>query len=139
MVALGTRELELSIGGEDVTAQITNCEILSNPAESEQTTFAEAKTGGPRRYSLKGVLLQDTSDGSLWDQIWSAAGTTVAVLLKPYGGAATADKKHYSGNVVIKDPDGTLLGGDADASTTGRWTVEIEWDFTAKPTAVTGP
>ena len=74
----------------------------------------------------------------LWRQIWDAAGDSVAALIKPYGNsAASVSQPHYSGNVTITEPDGTLIGGDADASTTARWTTEISWDFDAKPTEVT--
>ena len=138
MTALGTRALTVSIGGSDYTAQVFNCEILSRAADASQTTFAEAAAGGGRIYSLKFVLTQDLNVDTLWDQIWSAAGTSVAALIKPYGNAAASvAQPHYSGNVTITEPDGTLIGGDADSSTTARWTAEISWDFDAKPTKVT--
>src|SRR5690242_21153330 len=100
MTALGTRLLQVSIGGTDYTAQVFNCEIVSRAADASQTTFAEAAAGGGRIYSLKFVLTQDLAADSLWDQIWSAAGTSVAALIKPYGNsAASATQPHYSGNV----------------------------------------
>lgn len=138
MTALGTRLLKLSIGGTDYTAQIFNCEITSRAADSDQTTFAEAAAGGSRIYALKGVLVQDLDAATgLWDKIWSAAGTSVAALVKPYGNTTgSATQPHYSGNVTITEPDGTLIGGDADGSTTKRWSVEISWDFAAKPAKV---
>jgi prophage tail gpP-like protein len=138
MTALGTRLLTVSIGGTDYTAEVFDCQIVSRAADSDQTTFAEAAAGGGRIYSLKFVMTQDLATTALWDKIWSAAGTTVAALVKPYGNAAaSAAQPHYSGNVVVTEPDGTLIGGAADASTTARWTVEVTWDFTAKPTKVT--
>lgn len=138
MTALGTRELTVSIGGTDYTAQVFNCEIVSRAGDSDQTTFAEAAGGGSRVYALKFVLTQDLATTGLWDKIWSAAGTTVAALIKPYGNAAASPTQpHYTGNVIVTEPDGTLIGGDADSSATKRWTVEVSWDFTAKPTKVT--
>ncbi|HTW15134.1 MAG TPA: hypothetical protein VMF51_08390 [Nocardioides sp.] len=137
MAALGTRLLQLSIGGTDFTAQVFNVEIVSRAADSDQTTFSEAAAGGGRIYSLKMVMTQDTAATGLWNKIWTVPGTTVAALIKPYGNvAASATQQHWSGNVTITEPDGTLLGGDADASTTARWSVEVSWDFTAKPTLV---
>ena len=35
--------------------------------------------------------------------------------------------------VTIKEPDGDLLGGEADASTTARMTIEVSWPFNEKP------
>jgi hypothetical protein len=40
----------------------------------------------------------------------------------------------FSGTVTITEPDGDLVGGDADQSTTARFTTDVEWVFTAKPT-----
>ncbi|WP_395691795.1 hypothetical protein [Nocardioides sp.] len=138
MTALGTRQLVLTIGGTDYTAQVSNCEITSQAAESDVTTFAEAAAGGAREYRLKFTGLQDLTTGTIWDKVWSAAGSSVAALVKPYGNStASPTQPHYSGNVTITEPDGTLIGGDADASTTSRWTFECEWVFSAKPTKVT--
>ena len=138
MAALGTRNLVVTVAATDYTAQVFNCEITSQAADADQTTFAEAASGGSREYRLKFVMTQDLATTTLWDKIWSAAGTTVAVLIKPYGNAAASvGQPHYSGNVVVTEPDGTLIGGDADSSATARWTTEVEWVFTAKPTKVT--
>lgn len=138
MASLGTRQLVISIGGTDYTAQVSNCEITSQAAESDVTTFAEAAAGGLREYRLKFTAIQDLAVGTVWDRIWTAAGTTAAVLIKPYGNAtATVAQPHYSGNVTITEPDGTLIGGEANASTTSRFTFEAEWVYAAKPTKVT--
>lgn len=137
MAALGTRLLTLSIGGTDFTAQVFNVEIVSRAADSDQTTFAQAAAGGGRIYSLKMVMQQDTATTGLWNKIWTVPGTTVAALIKPYGNAtATAVQQHWSGNVTITEPDGTILGGDADSSTTAVFQTEVTWDFTAKPTLI---
>lgn len=137
MTALGTRSLVVTVGSTDYTAEVFNCSIDASAADSDQTTFAEAAAGGGRNYVLHFVLTQDLATTSLWDKIWSAAGTSVAVLVKPYGNAsASTTQPHYSGNVVVTEPDGTLIGGDADSSATARWTVEVEWAFTAKPAKV---
>lgn len=134
MAFLGTRALLLSIGGTDYTAQVSNCSIDSAAADSDFTTFADAAAGGARQYTLSFTAVQDPSVGSLWDKVWTTAGTAVAVIVKPAGGAAaSAATPWFSGNVTIVEPDGTLLGGAADASTTARMTFDCAWVFTAKP------
>ena len=73
-------------------------------------------------------------EGSVWDLIWSASGTTVPAVIKPNGGATpSATTPTFTGNVVVTEPDGDLLGGEANASTSAKFTVEINWPFTAKP------
>jgi hypothetical protein len=136
MAALGTRQLTLSVGGTDFTAQVSNCRIISGAADSDFTTFADAAAGGAREYRLGFTAVQDPATGTLWDKVWTAAGTSVAVIIKPAGGAATPSptQPHFTGNVTVVEPDGDLLGGEANASTTARFTFECEWVFTAKPT-----
>ncbi|MGL5928603.1 MAG: hypothetical protein ACRCY8_06685 [Dermatophilaceae bacterium] len=138
---LGTRALKFKVGTTEFNADAKNVEITSDEADSDFVTFAQAAAGGARDYKLKFVATQDPGDAtSLWSLLFASAGSTVAVVVNPYGVATfTAAQPGFSGNVVIKEPDGTLLGGDADASTTSRFEIECEWPFTAKPTKlVTG-
>lgn len=130
---LGTRSLTLSIGGDDFTASLTNCRLVSGEADSDVTTFADAAAGGLREYRLQGTALQDPSADSLWDLMWTGAGTTVAAILAPNGGPAAATAPSFAGNVVISEPDGDLLGGEANKSASARFTFDIDWVFTAKP------
>jgi hypothetical protein len=138
VAALGTRSLTISVGGTDFTSQVSNCRIVSGEADSDFVTFANAAAGGSRVYTLAFTAVQDPETASLWDKVWTAAGTTAAVIIRPNGGTtASATEPHFTGNVVITEPDGDLLGGEANASTTARFTFDAEWEFTAKPTRVT--
>lgn len=136
---LGTRSLKLKIGTVEYNADVTDCEIVSAASDSDFLTFAQAASGGARKYTLKFTCSQDPADAtSIWSKIWLNAGTTAAVVVNPYGGATlSATNPALSGNVTIKEPDGTLLGGAADDSTTARFTMDVEWEFTAKPTLTT--
>ena len=135
MAALGTRLLTLSIGGTVYTAQVSNCRIVSGAADTDFLTFADAAAGGAREYRLAFTAVQDPAVDSLWDKVWTAAGTSVAVTIKPAGGATvpSATQPHFTGNLTITEPDGDLLGGEANASTSARFTFEVEWVFSAKP------
>lgn len=138
MAGLGTRLLELTIGGEDVTAEVSKAVIVSGEADSDFVTFADAAAGGKREYRLEFTAVQDAETGSLWDKIWSAAGTTVPFVLMPYGNEIpSTTQPHFSGNVTVTEPDGDLIGGEADASTTARFVIEGSWVLDAKPTKVT--
>lgn len=135
MAALGTRTLVLSIGGTDYTAQVSKAVITSNAADSDFVTFADAAAGGKREYRLEFTAVQDAATGTLWDKVWSAAGTSVAFILKPYGNAAaSATQPWYTGNATITEPDGDFIGGEANASTTARFTFDASWVLDAKPT-----
>lgn len=137
MAAIGTRKLTLTIDGDEVTPEVSSATITSKEAKSDFVSFADASTGGGREYGLKLTFVQDAAAGSLWDQVWNAAGTDVDVTVRPYGNAvATVAEPHFTGTVTISEPE-TMLGGDADPSSSNRFTSDVEWVFTAKPTRVT--
>jgi hypothetical protein len=139
MAALGTRLLKVKIGTTEYTAEVSKLEITSSAADSDFTSFADAAAGGAREYALEFTARQDLTTGTLWRNVWASAGTTVAVKVAPYGNttAASVLEPHFTGNVVISEPDGTLIGGEAKSSTTARMTFACRWVFAAKPTEVT--
>jgi len=102
-------------------------------------SFADAAAGGGRDWKLLLTAVQDPGNvDSVWSLVWDTPGAEVPVIVRPYGNAtASATQPHYSGTCVVSLPDGDMLGGEADRSTSARWTVELEWAFTAKPTKVT--
>lgn len=138
MAALGTRKLTLTVNAVDVTAQVASCAIAAAEAKTDFVSFADAAAGGSRQYTLKLKFVQDPSTGSLWDEVWTMAGTDVPVVIHPAGGATPSPSNPaFNGTVTITEPDGDILGGDADVSNTQRWVTQVEWAFTAKPTRVT--
>jgi len=138
MTALGTRLLTLSIGGTDYTAQISKAVITSGDADSDFVTFANAAGGGSREYRLEFTAVQDMATTTLWDKVFTSAGTSIAYILKPYGNAtASVSQPHYTGNATITEPDGDFIGGEANASVSARMTFDCSWVLDAKPTKVT--
>src|SRR5690606_5188401 len=79
--------------------------------------------------------------GTLWDIIWTQGGQDLPVEVwpngKPVDDTPTVTQPRFTGTCTVKDPDGTILGGEASASTTARMTTEVEWLFTEKPTRET--
>ena len=138
MAALGTRLLEIVIDGTARSAEISSCKISAAETSSDFVSFADAAAGGGRDYTLDLTAVQDLASSTLWDLVWASAGSTVACTYKPYGNVtASPTQPHYTFSVVITEPDGDFLGGDADASTTARFTFDVSWLLTAKPTKVT--
>lgn len=138
MAALGTRLLKFKVGSTEHTAEISKCAVVAGAADSDFTSFADAATGGAREYALELTMRQDLATTSLWRYIWAQAGQSLAVKVNPYGNAtASTTEPHYTGNVTITEPDGTLIGGEANSSTSARMTVEVRWVFAAKPAELT--
>ena len=138
MTALGTRLLKIMVGSTEYTAEVSKVQIVAAAADSDFTSFEDAASGGAREYALELTMKQDMATTSLWRYIWSQAGQSVAVKVNPYGNTtATVDEPHVTGNVTIVEPDGVLLGGEANSSTSARMTVDVRWVFAAKPVEVT--
>lgn len=138
---LGTRKLKLTIAGEDYTSDVSSVKLNSASADSDFTSFADAAAGGMRKYTLAFTATQDPADpDSIWSQVWLHSGEVVAAEILPYGGAiVSATNPAVRGSLKIAEPDGTLLGGDADPSTTAKFTMDLEWEFEAKPTLAVAP
>ena len=135
MTALGTRSLKIKVGTTEYTATVSRCVITSAAADSDFVSFADAAAGGAREYALEFDAVQDLDTTTLWNYIWANAGTTVAVKVNPYGvSTATATTPIYTGNVTVTEPDGDMIGGEANSSVSARMTFTCRWVFTAKPT-----
>ncbi len=138
MAALTARTLTLTIATVEYAAQVFTAEVESGPADEDDVTYAEATAGGGRVYFLNLKLTQDMASTGLWTTIFGSAGSDVAVLMRPYGNAsASATQPHFTMTANVREPDGVLIGGEADSSTTKRQVVEVQWPLTAKPTKVT--
>lgn len=136
---LGTRSLKFKVATVEYNMDVSNVTISSAESDADFVSFANAAAGGARDYFLNFTATQDPADStSLWSKVFASSGTTAAVSINPYGGATySVANPGFTGNVVITEPDGDLLGGEADANATARFTVELSWKFTAKPTMVT--
>jgi len=139
MPALGTRLLKLKVGSTFYDSSVSNVRITADEKETDFVSFADAAAGGAREYKLALTLRQDTDATSLWYYAWNVSGTTVAVEIWPNGQNSTAPTTptpafpKISGSVVITEPDGDFIGGEANKSVSSVFTSEVEWTFIAKP------
>lgn len=138
---LGTRSLTLTIDGVYRTAEVSNCQITSAPKqgfpERVWRNGVRWLSQEIRDYRLLATVVQDPAHGSLWDLVWNRAGENVDVDLRPAGGSVPSDEQPWLlGTVTIFMPDGIVLGGAANKSLANRFTFDIDWPFTEKPTLV---
>lgn len=142
MAIIGTRKtkLFLGVGVTDFTAEVSDVRLTSEESKSDFMSFVEARSGGARDHKLTLTLRQDTAAASLWYYVWSVAGTDVAYEFWPNGQntvaptTPTVTYPKFSGTVTITEPDGDLLGGEANRSATATNIIKVEWQCTAKPT-----
>lgn len=138
MAGIGTRLLKITVAGTEYNGQVSTSKLTTGESDSDFVTFADAAAGGARQYNFEFTAVQDLAVGTLWDKVWSVPGTTVACVLKPYGNAtASAAQPHYGFNAVVTEPDGDLIGGDADKSVTAQQVITCIWPLEAKPTKIT--
>lgn len=138
MGALTARTLTITVAATAYEAQVFTAEVEAGPADEDDVTYAEAAAGGGRVYFLNLKMTQDMASTGLWSTVFGSAGTDVAVLMKPYGNAtASATQPHFSMSANVREPDGVLIGGEADSSATKRQVIEVQWPLAAKPTKVT--
>jgi len=134
---IGTRKTILKVGGTDFSDSVSTVAITTGEKDSDFMSFAEALAGGAREYHLKLKIRQDTAAAALWYYIWASLGSDVAVEFWPNGGTVpSATTPKVSGTVTVMEPNGELLGGEANKSSTAVQVTEVEWVYTAKPTLV---
>lgn len=145
MAVFGTRALVLRLATQaaptvfaDYTGDVSDARIRSADSDSDFLSFAEAAAGGARKYTLVLTLRQDNATTALWYKAWAETGNTVPYEVWPNGrpgtGTPSATQPRFAGSVVVKEPDGDMVGGEANNSTTSVFTAEYEWDCTGKPT-----
>lgn len=142
MAAINTKSATFTVDGVEYHTQVLSFVISSSKASSSQVTFAEAAAGGGIDYTVEIDMLQDASTVTgtgaqpLFDLLWSSVGDDVPILYRPYGDVAVSlAHPRYTTTATVSLPEGTLIGGDADAGT-DRNTVSVKWSCT-KPVKIT--
>lgn len=131
---ISTRDLELVVDGVAYSPDITKAVVGSNDTTSDFPLYGVLE----KDYTLGIVLLQDAGPNSVWSTIFDFAGDDVVYVLRPYGNEVpTLAEPHFQGVCTIREPDGDLLGTEADPTPDGpRPTIEVAWPCT-RPVKVT--
>ena len=120
------------LAATDYSIDCTSIELTSDDADNDTVTFCEVGTG-VKQWKFEVEAIQSTAAGSLWNYLWTSAGTAgVAFIYAPHGNAtATTAQPHFTGTATL--PGKPNIGGEAD--TTYTFNVEILCD--AEPTKIT--
>jgi hypothetical protein len=138
MARVTPRLIALEVDAVDRSDEVSKAEITSAAKSSDFTSFAEARNGGGREYALVMTIAQDHASATLWDLIWTGAGTEIDGVYAPHGNETpTVSQPHYGFTAVVAEPDGRMLGGEANSSTTAVATIDVTWALTGKPTKIT--
>lgn len=138
MPKVAPRLIALDVEGVDRSDEISKIEIVSAAGDPDFLTFKAARDKQRREHRINLTIAQDHASGTLWDFIWEGVGTKVEGVYAPYGNAdPSAAQPHYSFTAEVTEPDGALMGGEANRSTTAVTTVEVSWLLDERPTKVT--
>lgn len=139
MAKVTPRLISLTVGGTDRSDEVSSATITSAASDSDFMSFLQARSGGAREYTLNMTIAQDHASATLWQLVFTGAGTTVAGVYAPYGNeTASATQPHYTFSATVSEPDGTMWGANADDSTTAVATIDVAWVLTGKPVEDTG-
>jgi hypothetical protein len=139
MTKVSPRLIALEVDGVDRSDEISKAIITSAAGASDFLTFAAARAGGNRDYMLNMTIAQDHASGTLWDLIFTGAGTEVDGTYAPYGNEdPSPTQPHYDFTATVAEPDGNFLGGEASISTTAVASIEVSWQLAVKPVPDTG-
>jgi len=135
-ITFGTPAVDMKC---DLTSFLLSRADPGNGAATDGTvTFCDAdKSATGEVWTLAVTAVQATNAESFWHLIWDAAakagGDEIPFVAKPWGtGAATADKPHFSGSIIVNQGDFPPVGGGAGNDT---WTWERS--FVVKDNTVT--
>ena len=132
------RLISLEVEAIDRSDEVSKAVITAAASDSDFMSFLAARSGGSRDYTLDMTIAQDHASGTLWDLIWTGAGTEIDGVYAPYGNEApTIAQPHYGFTAVVSEPDGDFLGAEATDSTSAVAVVEVSWKLTGKPTKIT--
>lgn len=138
MAQIGTRHMKIEVDGVEYSPEVSNARFTAAAGDTDFLTFAAASGGGNRDYAFAFTAAQDLAVGTLWRMMFDNPGDEVVVTLMPYGNAVpSTTEPHVSATVTVGEPDGDLIGGEANTSTTAKMTWEGSWATTSKPTLIT--
>jgi hypothetical protein len=122
---LTTRVQSFDIDGVDFSLQAASATIKSKPGDFRPLGAAAPDS----EYSIEITAGQDLTAASLWHMAFTQANTEVQIIMRPYGNdhAPTATKPWVVVTATIAEPDGDLIGGGAEKSTTQKRTFTITW------------
>lgn len=122
---LTTRVQSFSIDDVDYSLQAASATIKGTPGDFRPLGAAAPDS----EYSIEITAGQDLTAASLWHVAFTQANTEVLVMMRPYGNddEPTALKPWVYTMASVAEPDGDLIGGGPETSTTKKRTFTITW------------
>lgn len=127
MAIFTATDYSLTIGGTDFSAVLVSAELTIEAEDVETTAMGDTyrtRVGGLKQASVTLELHQDFASSATDDTVFTALGTSVAIVLKPTSAAVGATNPTYSFNALVTQtqPFNSSVGDLATMSIT--WPVD---------------
>ncbi|WP_427928307.1 hypothetical protein [Agrobacterium cavarae] len=127
MAIFTATDYSLTIGGTDFSAVLVSAELTIEAEDVETTAMGDTyrtRVGGLKQASVTLELHQDFASSATDDTVFTALGTSVAIVLKPTSAAVGAGNPTYSFNALVTQtqPFNSSVGDLATMSIT--WPVD---------------
>lgn len=132
---LTSRVQSFMVDDVDYSLEAVSAQIVANP-----TDFRPLGAGAPENeYAVQIEAGQDLTTTSLWTLAYTNTNQAVQVVLKPYGNNDEPSllKPWVVTIAIVTEASDTIIGGDAETSTTAKRTFSMTWPCIDKPRVVT--
>ncbi|MFC6153653.1 hypothetical protein [Nocardioides yefusunii] len=130
--------IDVLIDDEEAGAELARFEFHSVPSADEFVTFATARQGGERDWSVQMTVKETGTAGTAYQLALNSPGTKVEVVYRPHGNAtATPAEPHYTQMATVQPIEGRTMGGTATRSRNARSSMELVWPLDGAPVKVT--
>lgn len=107
MAIFAATDYNVTVGGTDFSDHLASVELPVSVAELDTTDFSSSgwneTIGGLKSSTISLNFHQDFASSSVDSTLWSALGTSVAIVVKPTSGSVSATNPSFSFNAVVTD------------------------------------
>lgn len=122
---LTSRVQSFTVDGTDFSGQTASATVKGTPGSDRML----GEVAPSNDYTIEITAGQDLTVESLWTMMFTRTNEQVPIILKPYGNndAPSESQPWVRINAWIAEPDGDLIGGDAETSTTTKRMFSVSW------------
>ncbi len=106
MAVFAATDCTISVGGTDLSDHAASVTVNVEAADLDTTAFGDSwntRIGGLKSGSVGVTFHQDFASSSVDDTVWSALGTSAAIVVKPTSGSVSTTNPSYSFSALITD------------------------------------
>jgi len=134
---LTSRVQSFTVDGTDFSGQTASATVKGTPGDDRFLNQAAPEN----EYTIEITAGQDLTVQSLWYLMFTRVNEQVPIVLKPYGNEDEPSETQpwVTVNAWVAEPDGDIIGGDAQTSTTTKRMFAVSWRCDRPALVTTAP